>query len=94
MTHAGEGGIRNGAPKASRRSTGPRPGGPDGERASFPGPVPYPPLPLLCHAHSPPRLAPNRHTAVILWAVPPPRHRRGHGPSLPWLPTTGANLFM
>ena len=34
MTHEGEGGIRNGALKASRRSTGPRPGGPDGERAS------------------------------------------------------------
>ena len=30
----GEGGIRNGALKALRRSTGPRPGGTDGERAS------------------------------------------------------------
>ena len=30
----GEGGIRNGSLKAIRRSTGPRPGGTDGERAS------------------------------------------------------------
>ena len=27
-----------------------------------------------------------------MWAVPPPRHGRGHGPSLPWLPTNGSRL--
>ena len=34
MAQEGEGGIRNGALKAIRRSTGPRPGGTDRERAS------------------------------------------------------------
>ena len=58
---------------------------------AFRAPFRIPPSPFLCHAHSPPHLALNRHTAVNLWAVPPPRHGRGHGPSLPWLPTTGAN---
>ena len=34
MAWKGEGGIRNGALKSFRRSTGPRPGGTDGERVS------------------------------------------------------------
>ena len=51
------------------------------------------------HFHPPPSyamlvgrspLALNRHTAVIMWTAPIPRHGRGHGPSLPWLLTTGA----
>ena len=57
------------------------------------GPVPYPPSPFLCHALSPPHLDLNRHMAVVLWAVPPPRHWRGHGPSLPWLPTNGSRTI-
>ena len=35
-------------------------------------------------------LALNRHIVVVLWSVPPPRHGRGHGPSLPWLLTNGS----
>ena len=35
-------------------------------------------------------LALNRHLAVISWTVPPPRHGRGHGPSLPRLLTYGS----
>ena len=53
------------------------------------GPVPYPPSPFLCHARRPSHLALNRHISVVLWSVPPLRHGRRHGPSLPWLLTTG-----
>ena len=54
------------------------------------------------HFHPPPSyamlmgrspLALNRHTAVIMWTAPIPRHGCGHGPSLPWLLTTGAISF-
>ena len=57
---------------------------------AFWAPFRIPPSPFLCHARSPPLLSLKRHREVIMWAVPPPRHGRGHGPRLPWLPTMGA----
>ena len=49
------------------------------------GPIPYPPSPVLCHAHGPSYLALNWHIAVVVQSVTTTRHGRGNNPRLPRL---------